>query len=56
MILIQKNKNERYFDLWKLSQIESKHTHVDLKSLVNPSPHIVRYMYIHVLFGAKQKP
>jgi hypothetical protein len=41
-ILLQKNKNKRCFDLWKLSQIESKHTQVDLKSLVSPSPHTMR--------------
>jgi hypothetical protein len=28
--------------LWKLSQIESKHTQVDLKSLVSPSSHTLR--------------
>ena len=42
--------------MWKLSQIESKHTHVDRKSLASPSPHIVRLMYIHIPYGAKQKP
>ena len=36
--------------------MEPKHTHVDLKSLVSHSPHNVRYMYIHVPFGAKQNP
>jgi hypothetical protein len=41
-ILLQKIRYKRYFDLWKLSQIESKHTQVDLKSLVSPSPHTVR--------------
>jgi hypothetical protein len=48
-ILLQKNKNNIYFDLWKLSKIEYKHTQVDLKSLVSPSPHIVRNLYVHVL-------
>jgi hypothetical protein len=38
----KKIKIKRYFDLWKLSQIESKHTQVDLKSLVSPSPHTMR--------------
>ena len=48
-IILQKIKIKK-IDLWKLSQIESKHTQVDLKILMSPSPHTVRYLNIHVLF------